>query len=189
MTYDHIGFFTAFASGVNAVISIFALSVSFYVYRRDRVEVSLHGRVGKNIVDPTEVSDTIDRYYLEITVTNSGRRSVTITSLAGNCYPWWGSSWPMLAEIPYIKSIILEKNSKHEWKKFQLVTSTAIPVSLHGGDCIVETFMMNRTLVKDLLLSRGIYAIDSTGKTWKLPAKFLSDIKWAVDKNKLLNKV
>jgi|GEM_PF-6664245 len=183
MNYDEIGFFTAFTSGVSALLSIFALCLSFYVYKRDRVEVIVRGRVGKNIID------SIDRYYLEITVTNSGRRSVTITHLTGNYYTWWGSSWPILARIPYIRNIIIEKNIKHEWKKIQFITSTNIPAYLHEGNCIVETFEMNRALVKDLLLSRGIFAIDSTGKAWKLPSEFLRDIKWALDKNRLLNKV
>ena len=165
--------FSAYVAGVSAVLSLTSIGWNWYVFRKDRPEVTIRAMIAKKVPDPT------DQDYLAFTITNVGRRPVQITHLCGKYSPWWGPISAVLAKQVWVKRLMIKLNLFEEWPEFFIVTKN-IPCKLEEGSYIIESNPITDDTMKTINRSKLLYAIDSTGRDWTLPRGQLKKLQQRV---------
>jgi len=168
--------FAAWAAGASGVLSLFALALSYYTFKRDKAKINLSAMIGIMVPGP------LDQKYFMITITNSGRRNITITHLAGTYFPWWGKIATLLAKVNILKLLLIWTGLFSEnWSEFILITSNRLQNQLGEGQYISETFPMTPDMINNILRTKKIYALDSVGNQWYLSRSRLKEIQQSIN--------
>lgn len=115
--------------------------------------------------------------YLSLTITNVGKRPITVIHIGGSYIPWWGKILCEIMMLPFIEKLQIWQKVFQSWVDFIIIPTNNIPVKLHEGEYLIETYPIKNIDPKSMQKATCFFVVDSKGKEWYLSRRKLKEIK------------